>query len=577
MCIKNDSFATNISALFASNELIAVAAKIAHFNYNWQYATFVFFNTTVICAEEFIRLYRSNVIVGRGSFRPNFASRTRQFVVLGNNVANIEYMLHWMMQYQFDNTGKFIILCTSNIHADCKETQAIETFWHYKITNVIYLKVELKEVTGYTYYPLYDNNCKTDIPVKIKNITHAYQNTNIFSEKLKNLNKCEIIASTVIQKPYMNIVNGKPTGTDGDLLNLIAEGLNAHLKVMTPRYGDNWGKLERNNTWSGSLGDVYYDFANFSMTSSALTATRASNFQMSISYNSVNIVWISHPPSTKPAALKLMYPFQPSALVALTISFTVVVLCALFTKSEIWLSVRRTLKIDRCENCIILYSWMACMGIPLSRLPNKRTHLFIIIIWIWYCLLLRTFYQVRLINVLKGRFCYEGFKTLDEVITSKYTFGGAGSLIDYYIDDPIIYSNWINIKVRDIMSTIFNISRGMKFVLATNKPTVKIISKEHKINIHILPEIVSSTPTVIFFKKFSPLVDSVNRIMSHLTEAGFSDKLYKSHTSTKTLFENTNYPEAIKLVHYTGCYAILFLGWTVSVLLFFMEIYFGKR
>ncbi|CAB3238940.1 unnamed protein product [Arctia plantaginis] len=149
----------------------------------------------------------------------------------------------------------------------------------------------------------------------------------MYEKKLKKMNLCPLFVSTFIQPPYMNILNGTPIGANGDLLRIIAYGLNSTLVMIISHRGDGWGFRDENGTWMGSFGDIYDDLANLSMTSAAVTLSRFSTFQISRPYCTVPVVWVTHPGTLQNAALKLLYPLKEDARIALIVSFAFVILC----------------------------------------------------------------------------------------------------------------------------------------------------------------------------------------------------------------------------------------------------------
>lgn len=568
-------FDLNLFVPLESHDRIAKsAAKIAISNFQWSFTTLLLFNSSMVSGVDlFLKLYKKTQIVGKGTFYPPFAQRTRQYILFGTDIVNIEQMLHWMSFHQFDNTGNYIVTCQSQ---NCNENHAINIFWNYRITKVVFVKLDVKgEVTGYTFFHP-DENCQTSKPMKIQ--VCAYEDSScsgMFPHKLKNLHGCPITVSTFKQVPYMNITNGKPSGADGDLLLLIAKGLNASLKMMTPRIGDGWGRMQANGTWSGSLADLLDDVANFSMTSAAITLTRFSHFQMSIGYFTANVVWITHPADAKPASVRLFQPFETLSQIVLAVSFIFVGLGAWFVNSQYWPYIGiKSNDMKKSNDSVIFYSWMICMGLPSTKLPAKPAFVYMTLFWIWYCFLIRTFYQVCLISSLQGDFYYDELNSIEDAYYKNYSFGGGSALKDYYIDYPLVYDNWQNIDTTDIIPTLMNLSQN-KFVLAMNLETAKTVIKKNKLWVRIIPQKVINSPTVIFFKKFSPLADSVNIILWRLIEAGFTDKLYKTY-ATKSGAQYDTSREPITLEHYTGCYMILLLGYAVSTVLFIIEIFQRK-
>ncbi|CAG4992417.1 unnamed protein product [Parnassius apollo] len=536
----------------------------------------------MLCGIEFFsKAYGKSVIVGYGAFYPQFSVNTHQYVLFGTDIQNIGLMLEWMQKHQFDNTGKYVVVCVSK--EDCDESEGVEMLWNYKIINVVFLKTGIiaTESMAYTYFDKrYD--CKEVRPVKLDNwfscidIDHRKNCSEMFPLKLRQLQSCPIIVSTFAQTPYMMINNGVPSGTDGDLLRLIAEKLNASLQLMTPQRGIGWGKLEENGTWSGSLADVYYDLANFSMTSASITLSRFSHFHMSVDYNTVSVVWVTHPSAMESPSLKLIRPFEIEVRITLALSFLLVVILAVLIKSKCWNSML-AINISLPRRSLVFYSWELCMGLPSTKLPTKSAFLYLVMFWIWYCFLIRTFYTVFLIKALKTNVYSSDIQKIDDALAANYGIGGGIALKDYFIDEPEIYNRWINFESNEIFSALMNMSEGAKRVTAINLETTKLFQRNQSKNLHILAQKVISSPTVLFFKKYSPLTEAINAILTQLVETGFVSKIYNIYTKSYFIKKSGHQKKAINLAHFTGCYAVLIGGWILSFIFFIRELYKGHR
>lgn len=560
------------------NELSDMAAKVATQNFEQRFSTLLLFNSTLYYSVElFLHLFNYSVIINRGIIYPAFAKVFRQYVIFGTDIFELEQMLDTLREFEMQNNGKFIIICHSEESNDCDEKELTKLLWDHRIVNVIVIKFEGTQAAGYTYFPISDGDCNNVTPIKVQSSKHSQFLTtdcgNIFGMKIKKYGSCPISVSTFIQPPYMTITNGTPNGADGDLLQILAYGLNASLTMMTPHRGFGWGFRLKNGTWSGSLADVYDGLANMSMTSAALTYSRFSEFHLSRSYYESHVVWITHPAALQNEALKLMRPFATSTQIALVVSYILVIVCALILST--YKSIYLKDECDEYSKSVVFYSWMICTGQALIKLPTKSFFLKIMILWVFYCFLIRTAYQVYLISSLKGTFYENQFESIDDAIKEKYPFGGGLALRDYYLDYPAVYDHWTNVDANEMLPTLLEMSKGKKFVVATNKDFVKMIMKKHKISLHILPRKIVSTPSVIFFKKYSPLAESVNLVLSRLVSSGLPEKFHQVYTTIKTVkVEDERVP--LKIIHFTACYVVLVTGWILSFVFFIIEYYFGR-
>nr|XP_004924057.2 uncharacterized protein LOC101735593 [Bombyx mori] len=560
-----------------SNEITTAALNIALHNFKWRILTYVFFNATFLCnLNIFLKTYNKGVVVGNGLVEPRIDGKIQQLVLFCDDIVGITLALN-SLPNQFDETGKVIVICQSPISWKCSAEEAMRSFWSVKITNVVFLKKDVF-VMAYTYMPVYNEQCEISDPIPLFGLKPCIINATkcgVFDKKLDNLNKCKIVVSTLIRRPFMIINNGIPEGADGDLLLLIMERLNATLEVIIPGDHNYWGKLDSNGTWSGSLGDVYYGAADISMTSAALTASIISYFKISIPYRSTNVVWISHPPKALSPALKLLHPFKPSTQIALGIIFFIVIACVLFVSSKkMWLLCCRRVRTTKKKTSLLFNTWMICIGVPIAHLPSTSTFLSLIVLWIWYCFLIRTFYQVWLINSLQGKFYLDGFEKIDEAIEAGYDIGGGIFLKEYFVDYPYIYNNWKETVSLNV--TLHEISEGSNFIAATIYDLAKSLTNFEKINVHFLAEKVVVSPSVLFFNKNSPLVAPINELLQQLTESGFVEKISRNYFTHNVVKNPTQIREPIDIENYTGCYMVLLGGWIISILCCMAEICFRK-
>ncbi|XP_045494206.1 glutamate receptor ionotropic, NMDA 2C-like [Colias croceus] len=474
----------------------------------------------------------------------------------------------------YNNAGKYLIVC--NAVPGCDETEAVELFWQYRIGNVILIKYDNQHrATGYTFF--HDESCGPGPPVKLEHWDDCiFENSvddcenNMFPLKFKNLHRCPLKVSTFHQVPYMILGDTAPSGADGDLLNIIIEALNATLVLVIPRDTDGWGSLESNGTWSGSLGDVYYDCANFSMTSASITLHRYNFFQMSTNYNTMSVVWITHPSDVEWSSLKLLRPYSVKLRYALIVILLLIMLLGLFLKIDICKSIKNRLCLSQTSNDIILYSWQMCLSLPMHRLPTNWFHKYTILFWIWFTLLLRTFYQVYLINSLQTDVRTDNVLSIEDAIEEGYPYGGSLALKDYFIDQPDIYNNWILVDSNEIYPIMKNLSNGMKFVMAMNIETTNIFLAKSQANLYVLPQKIVNSPVVLFFKKYSWLVQSINTLLTNLFEAGLPDKLLEDYVSKGIRIEENDF-KSITIEHFHGCFYVLFLGWTLSIVIAIIE------
>ncbi|KAI5644432.1 hypothetical protein NE865_03539 [Phthorimaea operculella] len=562
-------------------KLAEVTASIAIEHFQWRYITLLFYNSSLLYGvNNFLSYYDKSVVITRGTAEPKHPGDTQQIIIFGQDLEHITYALDWMRNLKVDNTGRYIVICEFH---KCNETEAVETFWYHKITNVVFLKHHEDEVFAYTYF-FNEDNCAMSAPVRI-DMGSCLQNVSqctLFPEKFSNLYKCPLIASTFAQPPYMmKVDSGEPEGVDGTLLRILSDSLNATLQVMTPHRGDGWGTKDANGTWVGSLGDVYYDLANLSITSAALTMNRLSSFQLSHIYNFVLLGWITHPTELESASLKLLHPFNRDTHLAVGLTFTLVSICSLLISSNLLQRFKRRIGLENMKkNNVLFYSWMICMGmgLPRKKLPKKSFFLYMVSMWILYSFLVRTMYQASLINSLKRNVYASNVDSVEDMLKAKYKFGGGIALRDYFVNYPEVYDNYIGMNLGDLVRVRQRITDGEHIAIAVNLEATSSVSLNEDKPYHVVSERIVVTPTAIFFKKFSPLADAINSKIMRFMEGGITDYLYKKYVRARA--KRPKVPDSkapMTLTHFTGCYAILFAGWISAFVVFICEVVFGYK
>ncbi|KAL0882328.1 hypothetical protein ABMA27_000840 [Loxostege sticticalis] len=562
------------------------AAKIAFYNFEWRYVTLVMYNTMLhIGVESFLQVYNQSVALKLGKFVPRHRVHVPQFVIFGQDIVEVSENVNWLIQNRYDNTGMFIVICSSANYNKCSEIEMFQTFSRLYMPNVIFLKApeDGDEPMVLTYYPVLPGECRNNKPslIELSNCDRDMCFKNMFPEKYGNLHKCSFIVSTLEQPPFMHLTSGvngslHPSGADGDIIKLISEILNATLVVTTPEIRE-WGHYKDNN-WTGSLGDVFNKRAHASSCAAPLTPQIHGNFQISFNYASIDIVWAAKLPALKPSFEKLLYPLKMQTRIALCAMFFGIIFINAFMNTKLWADIRRTLNIGPTNISLFFYSWLVFFGMPLLRFPSKSTMRMIVISWIWFCYIIRTAYQAALVGSMKLQLYEDYLQSFNMVIKKKYPYGGLVSLRDYYSEDEEVFSNWAIINFNESYTILDELLNGTSdFVIALDKEFIvnHIMRYNGTKRLQIIPGKIVNSPAVLYFKKFAPLRTPVSRIISSIVEGGIVDMIYSNHLERGDFLfhhEVMKGAEPLKLSHVKSTFLILGIGWAVSILYFFIEV-----
>ncbi|XP_013138925.1 PREDICTED: uncharacterized protein LOC106103659 [Papilio polytes] len=562
-----------------------MASEIGYYHFEWRFVTLVMFNIqTLIAVDAFLSKYNQSVILKRGKNLPSRRTHIPQYVLFGTQSSEITDMLKWLRESMYDTSGKFIIVCAAIDYEECEEKEIFHTLSTEHIPNVVVLKAQNDDSPQiYSYRFIEPEKCVNDNPFEINynNSENGMYWKSLFKEQLTNFYQCPLIVSTFEQPPFMILNNSteNASGIDGDVLTLLTEILNATLVIKLPTGGEIWGAYEDNN-WTGSLGDIYNFEAQASMCSIPLTSDLYGNFQISFTYNTMDIVWTAKLPLLKPAWEKLLHPLKFYSRLILILMFLIIVLLNSFTKTRFWKNITQVINTSPSNVNLLFYSWVLFLGLPILRMPSKRNFVVFVYIWIWFSFIIRSCYQAALKDSLKHKLYEKKFSSVQDVLRDKYPFGGLESLREYYSEDDDLFSNWIPLNFSNTYEMLDELSTGTSnFVLAFNKEVIMEYLKQYNGSrkLQIIPEKIVNSPSVIYFTKYSALTGPVNRILKILVECGFIQRVYTRSTYLQNKYDQTkNQYEPMNVKYFAGTIGLLILGWVISIIFFIVEAYCGR-
>lgn len=576
------------------SKLSVMAAKIAEFNYEWRFDTVILFNLlSSYLIKVFLAGYDRSVIIRRSKYLPPrgySSSLTPQFVIYGEDIGELTDFLEFLMDHKNDCTAKYILVCTSPDLEDCDENQLFQTLAHMFIANVVYLKLhDGNAPTAYTYYPFLPGKCWQHEPVTLTAqfecpYDQCYKSQ--FPQKFSNLYKCKFIVSTMDQAPFMVFMNKSDgtreiTGSDGDILKLVVSMLNATLVIMTPVEGNDWGRLE-NDTWTGSLGQVFSNKAHASMCSSPLTSSKYDSFQISFCYDSLDLVWTAAMPKLRPSWENLLRPLDVYIRITLFFIFIGIVVMNTVIRTKLFNILRKVFKVAPLKSNLLLYSWILFLGMPVTRVPTRVAFRSLLCTWIWFCVIVRSVYQGALIGSLKVQVTEDNLNNFREVLKNGYPFGGLPSLREYYTDNREVYDQWKPLMYDKAREQMRRITDGTSdFVLALSREYLieHLLHHNGRRQVQILPQKIANVPIVMFFKKNSNFAYPVSQYLTVVMEGGFSQRLYDrfvKHVRILTRQEQSRVPKPLRLQHFTGSFAVLFFGWIMAGIFFLVEYACGR-
>ncbi|KDR16369.1 hypothetical protein L798_09708 [Zootermopsis nevadensis] len=429
------------------------------------------------------------------------------------------------------------------------------------------------------------------------------KNTNLFPNKIKyDLNGCTITAATfpvdIAVGPYRYVDKNDSTatpsvtyesGTEVRLIKSVAEKLNLTLRFLPPpSKNEKWGDLAEDGTFTGLLGDVVYGRADVGFAVWPLHPKLLVIMDATKSYLGDDWVWWVPCAKKVPRWKSISMVFLPSTWSALLVSviFAVVIIPCMVTREPSELKIYRN-----CGNSVSTV-WATFLGVSIPRMPKTVPVRTFLISWIWYCLAINTIFQTFLISFLIEPGLQHQMNSLQEILASEKKYG---------------YNEWFDMVVRDtedeFSETILRnrvacnegneppcldwVAHHDNFSLLCSRALLQYILTREYLDKNGKPLICQAgglffpVNYVTYMAKWNPLLNRFNDIITRLLESGISDKwiesgLYLQRVHARTSSRRVGVGEYydISLEHSQGIFAILLPGTILSVMVFFLEVFY---
>lgn len=570
--------------------LCKMAAKASECNFVWRYFTLLVIVPTINSAvvEVFFRNYQRGFSISTlDDLAP--ASYVTQFIIVGQNTLDVASILTQLMAMDYDTTGKYVIVCTST---QCDEKSTFELLSKYDIFNVLFFKNVDQTPEVFDYIPLIPGNCNNVEPRRLSHILLGCKNDDCFKKllslELSNMELCPFITAGFDQPPSM-IVSGpnSPSGVDGETTKVLAEKLNATLRVKQP----NVSKDEELNKWIPVIDDVLNGKADTLLFGRHMPLDSSDRrLLISYPYDMKHSVWVTAVAENRRAWEILLYPLQSKVWIAIVLLFVVIVFFSLCMKTFAWRKLMKFFRVEamRANDSFVFNSFILFLGLPINRLSKKMTLRIVVCTWIWCTFLLRCSYTSSLLTVLKMRHYDDYLDTIREARYYGLKFGGHQIWKPYFVEEPDIYNSYVDL---DIIAGTIESNKLMNgtsdFILAVDDLNFiyrfgKMTSVHTKLK-NLEGSLVFMPLVFYYIKKFSVFMGTINSVLQRMIEYGFmqhhKDRFYAS--SYEKWFNHMHelqkdIAKPLTNSQLAGVYIIYGFGIFISVLVFIIEVIYSK-
>lgn len=473
------------------------------------------------------------------------------------------------------HTSHFIILIDSD---DVSETWLVDVFtkfWEYSLLKVLVINWRT-DFNIYTYTPFGDN-----FIIKLPSNTTKYEE--LFWDKTRDLNGAEFRVSLFPEKTRA-IFNedGKFSGTDGYLTDVMIEKLNARLVLRPPTDGYDIGEFLKNGSSTGSLNQIITRFVDVSFNTRFL---RLAQFQGKVQITFTNgrddvcilvskAGFASNFNNIFRAFSTTVWLFTFISLVSGSLSF--------FSISRIGERIG-TRKPAIKHIFFNFYSWHLTQSI--TKLPDRWSSKILIAFWIIYCLLINSSYEGNLTSNLVLRPTLPEINTIRQLEQSSFeilTFGRYVDLLQNFLNQTGTY-NKLKKRIRGVSSEELDKhirENDVRYAYANKYHINQYISKNkmHTINgIPVFNHMVECpVPYLVAYAVGygSPYLYRINTILRRTQESGFifywDQKAEQTSGGAKG---GDGGPVSLTTDHVLSSFYILGLGLFIAFFSFLIELF----
>lgn len=208
-------------------------------------------------------------------------------------------------------------------------------------------------------------------------------------------------------------------------------------------------------------------------------------------------------------------------------------------------------------------------------MPTRNFARFSLMLFIIYCLIMRTVYQGGIYNILKSNDGKPDVATIDELVVKGYTFYIYETLAqrvkDFkFYEHSIVFPNIEIDKYRrkalepSSKAAVFNY---LDQILYSNELNYK------NFTYHICKERFTTNQFVFYFRKNHYMVEGINSLLVMLLKAGVPQFINSQYANTKFLKQDSSNGQVkLSLQHFKGAFELLLIMNTLAVAVFVLEL-----
>ncbi|XP_053611328.1 uncharacterized protein LOC128675743 [Plodia interpunctella] len=348
------------------------------------------------------------------------------------------------------------------------------------------------------------------------------------------------------------------------------------------RYDGEWNgalKLLSNKRGHILLGGIFPDFDVHE------------DFESSTFYLSDSYTWVVPRAPASPRWVALFIIFSNFVWLCVCITFLICVMSWIFLG---FLS--RDTSYNRYFGHCFLNSWACTLGFCSYIRPKKESLRLFYVFFNLYCILNLTAYQTKLIDVLRNPTFEYQIKTIEELLSSGLSFGGAEDLHDLFYNssdsfDNLIGERWVD--VDDIRIALIDVTVHRNFSLLCSRLELTHMSaimpelsdSFGNLKYYVFDQSMFTVPNEMVARRGFPFMQDISQRLSALRQSGANAgvrRLFKSFNARRRAkllrsITSTSKSNGLSIQHLQGGFLALALGYVSGTFVLFVEVVYSSK
>lgn len=350
--------------------------------------------------------------------------RTHVFVLLNDYEAFDKFQTQLTIQNVYPNGFYTVVFPNGNNTVEIEKM--FTTLWQKFIFNVNVV-TQNEKIEIFTFMPFQkDGKCGDTSVVKINEFdTNSMQwmKNELYPKKFRDLHKCPIRCGAFNLEPAIIIEQKEKeapsfTGFDVDIFNELLHSIHATVKFTA--YPIDTGKIFENGSATGLLGRTMRGDVDGSLRSWSLQLDRRIVLSETVSYFSDKLIMVMPLPVPLNPLLKFVRPMQLEvwcSIIAIVIIASIVIfLFNLMPKHYYRMIIGEDLR-HNYLNILIGF-----VGLSQTTLPEKNFPRFLLMMFLIFCLIVRSLYLGSLFNMLKSDVRSKEFVSIRDFYDAGFNF-----------------------------------------------------------------------------------------------------------------------------------------------------------